>query len=250
MKRIATVFAAILLVTCGAFAEGANEGDSFTLRGIDSISIRAGTLDVQVLGTDADDVTLTADLPSGFLFSGPGYRVVHERRGARLSIWVQSDSPFGITGGGKLRVRVPRNDVVLVQTLSGSILVDGLDNESCTLSAVSGGLTVRDTHSRLSLDNVSGSIILDSTDGSLRVKTVSGSIEGKRLAVTGNSSFNSVSGSVTVRLDESLDDFRFDLATVSGRVSVGTIRAERGLRMGDGDILIQGHTVSGALLFR
>ena len=175
---------------------------------------------------------------------------MHERRAGRLTIWVQSDSPFGVTGRGTLRFEVPRDVVVLIQTLSGSILVEGMENESCTLSAVSGSVTVKDTNSRLSLDNVTGSINLDSTDGSLRAKTVSGSIEAKRFALTGNSSFSSVSGSVNVHLDLPLDDFRFDLSTVSGRLIVGTIRSEKGLRIGDGDILIQAHTVSGALLFR
>ncbi len=239
-----------MLAVASAFAEGTTEGDSFTLTGIDSISVRAGRLDVQVTGTDGYSVDATADLPQGFLWSSPGYRIVHERRGSRLSVWVQSDSPFGITGGGKLHFRVPRDIAVLVQTVSGSVLVEGMENESCTLSAVSGSVTVRDTRARLSLDNVSGSVVLESTEGSVRVKTISGSIEGKRLALTDNSSFSSVSGSVNVRLDSPLDDFRFDLSTVSGRVVVGSIRAEKGLHMGEGDVLIQGHTVSGALIFR
>ncbi len=249
MKRMAVLAAAILILSVGAFAEGTSEPDALTLSGVDSITVRAGTVDVQVRGTNGYDVIVKADLPQS-LWSDSGYKIVHERRGSHLNIWVQSDSPFGVTRGGKLRFEVPRDVVVQVQTLSGSISVEDLESESCTLSAVSGLVTVRNTNSRLSLDNVTGSIVLDSTDGSLRVKTVSGSIEARRLALTGNSSFSSVSGSVNVRLDLPLDDFRFDLSTVSGRLIVGDIRAEKGLRMGDGDILIQAHTVSGALLFR
>jgi hypothetical protein len=250
MKRIGIVLAVILVVTAASFAEGAAEGDSFTLAGIDSITVRAGFLDVQVIGTDGYSVRVRADLPQGFLWSSPAYHVVRERRGSRLTVSVQSDSPFGMGGRGKLYFEVPRDVVVQVQTISGSILVQGVESESCTLSAVSGTITVRDTRARLSLDNVSGSIILDSAEGSLRAKTISGSIQGKRLALTDNSSFTSVSGSVDVRLDSPLDDFRFDLSTLSGRVVIGSIRAEKGLRLGSGGVLIKGHTVSGSLIFR
>ena len=250
MKQLATMIAVLVLAAGGLFAEGTTESDSFTMDGVDSITVRAGMLDVQVIGSDTWEVRMKAEIPPGFLFSSPGYRVVHERRGSRLSVWVQSDSPFGDTGEGKLFFEVPRDVVIQVQTMSGSILVEGMKNQSCTLSAVSGSITVRDTRSRLSLDNVSGSLVLESTKGSLRAKTVSGSIDGRQLLLTGNSSFNSVSGSVNVRLDAPLDDFRFDLSTASGRVVVGTIRAEKGLHLGIGDVLIQARTVSGSLIFR
>jgi hypothetical protein len=52
-----------------------------------------------------------------------------------------------------------------------------------------------------------------------------------------------------VESDSALEDFRFDLHSVSGSITVGAIRAERGLRMGFGRTLVRGHTVSGSLSF-
>jgi hypothetical protein len=53
-----------------------------------------------------------------------------------------------------------------------------------------------------------------------------------------------------VRFDTPLEDLRFDLSTLSGRIVVGAIRAEKGLRMGNGRVLVRGHTVSGSQSYR
>ena len=71
MKLFAGILAAMTIVAVGAFAEGANEPDSFTISGVDSITVRAGSLDVQVHGTDDSDVTVKADLPQSF-WGDPG----------------------------------------------------------------------------------------------------------------------------------------------------------------------------------
>jgi hypothetical protein len=53
-----------------------------------------------------------------------------------------------------------------------------------------------------------------------------------------------------MKLDAPLDDYRFELSTVSGAIIVGKIRAERSLRMGFGGLTIRAHTVSGSIDFQ
>jgi len=70
------------------------------------------------------------------------------------------------------------------------------------------------------------------------------------LRLTSDSSFSSVSGNIDIELDSDLEDLGFDLKSVSGSITVGSIRTERGLRMGFGRTLVRGRTISGALAFQ
>jgi hypothetical protein len=53
-----------------------------------------------------------------------------------------------------------------------------------------------------------------------------------------------------IQMGGTFDDLRFDLSTLSGRIVVGNIRAEKGLRMGFGRTSVRGHSVSGSLILR
>jgi DUF4097 and DUF4098 domain-containing protein YvlB len=79
---------------------------------------------------------------------------------------------------------------------------------------------------------------------------VSGSIDARDITLTEDSSFTTVSGNVDVRLNSAVEDLRFDLSSVSGRIVVGNIRTNKGLRMGSYGALVRGKTVSGALIFK
>jgi DUF4097 and DUF4098 domain-containing protein YvlB len=137
-----------------------------------------------------------------------------------------------------------------VETVSGSINLERMGSGRWYLHTVSGEIRVRDSRGALSAASVSGKVLLDADEGSVTVKTVSGSIEGRRLSLQEDSSFSTISGDVVVRLDAPLDTLRFDLRSLSGRIVVGNIRAERGLRMGMAGALVRGHSVSGALTFQ
>ena len=207
------VILALVAVAGAAFASGASEEGRFASPGIDSISVKAEFLDVEIQADDGLGVSMRADLPTDSLFESRGYRVLHEMSGSRLNVWVEKDTPFSSRGRGKLFFRVPRDTRIRVETVSGN----------------------------LSLDAVEGMIL---------ARTVSGAITGWDVALTGDSSFSTISGNVALRLDTAIEDLCFDLSTLSGRIVVGKIRAERGLRMGFGGPSIRGHSISGSLIFR
>jgi hypothetical protein len=213
MRHRTIVLLALLAVAGAAFASGASEEDRFTSLGIDSISMKTEFLDVEIQADDRLGVSMRADLPTDSLFDSRGYRVLHEMTGSQLDVWVEKDTPFFSRGRGKLFFRVPRDTRIRVET-------------------------------------VSGNISFDSVEGRILARTVSGAITGWDVALTGDSSFSTISGNVELRLDAAIDDLRFDLSTLFGRIVVGNIRAERGLRMGNGPVLIRGHTVSGSQSYR
>ena len=213
MRHRIIVFLVMFAIAGAAFASGAGEEDRFASLGADSISVKTEFLDVEVLADDRLGVTLDADLPADSLFAARGYRIMHEMRGSRLDVWVQKDTPFFSRGRGKLLFRVPRD-------------------------------------ARIRVETVSGNISLDAVEGRIRARTISGAIKGRDIALTGDSSFQTISGNVELRLESAIEDFRFDLSTHSGRIVVGNIRAEKGLRMGFGRTTVRGRSVSGSLIFR
>jgi hypothetical protein len=213
MRHRIMVILAFLAVAGTAFASGVSEEDRAAILGLDSLSVRAEFLDVEIQADDTPGISMRADLPADSLFGSRGYRVLHERSGSRLNVWVEKDTPFFSRGRGKLIFYVPRD-------------------------------------TRIRLETVSGNITLDAVEGRIAARTVSGAINGWDVDLTGDSSFSTISGNVELRLDTAIDDLHFDLSTLSGRIVVGNIRAERGLRMGFGGTSIRGHSISGSLIFR
>ena len=147
-------------------------------------------------------------------------------------------------------MHAPRDTELSVETGSGRVFVDRLTGRKCSVRTVSGRVRLYRVRGFVSANSVSGGIDLDETEGGVKARTVSGSITGRGVRLTENSTFSSVSGAIDVELDSSLEDLGFDLHSVSGSITVGGIRAERGLRMGFGSTLVRGHTVSGSISFQ
>jgi hypothetical protein len=254
MKRAALLM--IMAIAMGALAYGSGTDeqepravrDAGSFSGIESVTIDAGAFDVEVSASDGPSVSLRSDTPQDSFFDAPGARVVSQRAGSRLRIQVTRES-FG-SGSGRLRLRVPRGMDLQIKTRSGKITVEGLVNDVCALTTMSGRVTMRDTRGDISVDSVSGDVVLDGLAGRLRVKNVSGSIRGRGVLFSEDSELSTVSGNIEIKLDNPTDELRFDLSSVSGRIVIGSIRAERGLRMGFGDTMVRGHTVSGSLVFK
>jgi hypothetical protein len=221
--------------------------------------VRSGPLDVRVTGRGGADVSLDSPAsrdPLTDFFTDNGLsegrsetRIAHKREGTRLSVWLEDNGLFSAPASGQIRLRAPRDIELVVETGSGKVFVDRVEGRKCSVRTVSGRVRLYHVRGRVSAESVSGSIDLYSTQGGIKARSVSGSITGRGLRLTDESSFSTVSGSVDVELDSALDDLSFDLHSVSGSITVGSIRAERGLKIGFGRTLVRGTTVSGSMLF-
>jgi len=251
MKQ-AIVALMILLAAAGtAGASGVGEEQVFTSTGIDSVSVRAEFLDVEVKTDDGLAVSVDAELPPDSPFEPRGYRLLHEVVGSRLNVWLEKESALSpVKRGGKLTLRVPYDASVKIETVSGRITARGMETRSFGAKTISGRIRLQEIRGVLDASSVSGRIMVDTAEGRVTAKTVSGAIEGRSLSLTEDSSFSTVSGNIDVGLEAGIDNLRFDLTSLSGRIVVGNIKAIRGLRMGTGGTLVRGHTVSGSLSFQ
>ena len=242
MRLLAATIIATLALSCAAYGSGASEDDSFSCPGIEAVSIDAKFLNVDVRGHDESGASVSAE--------ARGCKVLHQVEGARLRVWVEKSWPLGRLPGGTLFVQCPRGADLKIETVSGSLSVESMESESCSLRTFSGQIRVRASRGALTASSVSGRVLLVGDTGRIVARTVSGAIQGRGLVVE-SSAFSTISGDVDIGLDTPLDTLRFDLRSISGRIVVGNIRVERGLRMGTaGAPLVRGHSVSGALVFR
>jgi hypothetical protein len=251
MKHAFLGLTVFLAAAVWGFASGASEEGVFTSTGIDSVSVKAEFLDVEVKADDGFDVSLTSELPADSPLEPRGYRLLHEVVGSRLNVWIEKDSPFsGVGRGGKLTLQVPRSASMKIETVSGRITAEGMETRNLSVKTISGRLRLHNIRGVLEATSVSGEIVVDSMEGSISAKAVSGSIEGRNVSLTEDSSFSTVSGNIDVELASAIDNLAFDLSSQSGRIVVGSIKAVRGLRMGEGGTLVRAHSVSGSLSFQ
>jgi hypothetical protein len=244
---------ALLTMTAGclAFPMGRQEEEAFSYQGIDQVEIKGEFLAVEVTADDGLSVSMASDLPEDSAFSPRSYRVKHEVIGSRLSVWVEKDpGTWAIGEGGRLLFTVPQGTDLDVKTVSGSARVDGLETTSLKVSSVSGSIALSSIRAPLLVSNVSGSVSIVGFDGTLSATTVSGAIECREIALAGDSALTSTSGAISVQFASPLEDYRFELSSVSGSLAVGSIMAQKGLRVGSGPVRILGATVSGAQNYR
>ncbi len=258
-----------LLAAAAGFASGTQEDESFSYPGIERVEVRADFLDLEVRAELGSSASLRADLPEDTFFEQRHYAVKHELDGSTLKIWV--DKEFVLLGprrGGTLFLRVPQEAELSAETSSGNLRVDGSATRTVRAHTVSGELFLTDIEAGVEAVSVSGSIEarrirgdasfstvsggLDLRDirGTCTARTVSGRIEGRGILLENEGFFKTVSGDIMVNLRNPLDEVRYDLSTVSGDLTVGTVRASRGLRMGTGPCLLRGETISGSQTYR
>jgi len=251
MKLISICALLATAAGCMVFPMGAREEETFSYQGIDQVEVKGEFLAVEVTASDGLSVSMTSDLPEDSALSPRNYTVKHEVIGSRLSVWIERDpGTFTIFQSGRLLLTIPQATSLALETVSGSARVDGLETTNLRVSSVSGSLTLTNIRAPLVATNMSGAISIDNLDGTLSANTVSGSIQCQGVTLVGESVLTSTSGAISVRFASPMEDYRFELSSVSGSIAVGSIMAQKGLRTGSGPVLIRGETVSGSQSYR
>lgn len=106
-----------------------------------------------------------------------------------------------------------------LSTVSGDVVVDGVSGD-LSLNSVSGELTVRNHYGKIDARSVSGDITAAGTLMRFSGDSVSGSVMIDASDIPDEIKVNSVSGSVTVRLDAEVPA-SYALNTVGGKLQVG-----------------------------
>lgn len=162
--------------------------------------------DVHVIGWDRAEVRLSAEVGRGV------EEVEFEQRGDRTSISVKAQG--GRTRSeSTLRVHVPRDSTVVVNTVSASQTLEGVHGEQ-RLQSVSGSIRSEIGREDFQAKTVSGEIdVTGNGPTSVRITSVSGSVELKD--VSGELDMNTVNGSMRV-IGGTIDRAR--LKTTNGEV--------------------------------
>ena len=247
MKRAIAAAGLIVLSALRGAASGVYEADAQVPDsvGVMVVEVRAGTQDVSVTPGDVADISQEAADEASWFGETAG-QVRLEREGNRLYAWIEADGPFAAPLQGRICLRVPKGASITVRTSSGNVHVEGV-NGKVDVSTASGSVDLHRVHGRVVVDSVSGDVVLDALDGPLNARTDSGRIEGHFLVLSDYCELGSVSGSIDLSLASGLEMIGFDLRSVSGTIRLGTIRTERGLRMGFGRALLRARTVSGSV---
>lgn len=207
-------------------------------------------------------------------------------RGPRMRFTVPVNTLVDVkNSSGSVAVEGIEADELNLEVSSGSLQIDNCRSnlsatsssgkirvEACTgdkkLTASSGSITVLDSNGDIEADtssgkhryeriegsiaahSSSGGIAIRDSEGKLDVKSNSGRLSGTGVAITGDSSFETSSGSIDFDFTNSGSDFTFELRSSSGTISAGGSRAKGTVITGNGKILIKGKSSSGSQSYK
>ena len=131
---------------------------------------------------------------------------------------------LGVVSAGALISGI-RNDAKL-NTVSGDLIADGITGD-LTTNSVSGDVQVRGLTGSINANSVSGDVAVTGSMRKATVDTVSGSILVDAVGDMNTINLNTVSGGMTVRLDETLPA-NYVLRSMSGRLMVDGVERSSG----------------------
>jgi hypothetical protein len=131
---------------------------------------------------------------------------------------------LGVVSAGALISGI-RNDAKL-NTVSGDLIADGITGD-LTTNSVSGDVQVRGLTGSINANSVSGDVAVTGSMRKATVDTVSGSILVDAIGDMNTINLNTVSGGMTVRLDETLPA-NYVLRSMSGRLMVDGVERSSG----------------------
>ncbi|MDT0156090.1 DUF4097 family beta strand repeat-containing protein [Microbacterium sp. ARD32] len=131
---------------------------------------------------------------------------------------------LGVVSAGAL-VSGIRNDIKL-NTVSGDIIADEVTGD-LSVNSVSGDVQLRALTGSVSANSVSGDVAVTGALRKATIDTVSGSVLIDALGDVNTINLNTVSGAVTVRLDETLPA-NYVLRSMSGKLTVDGVQRSSG----------------------
>lgn len=182
---------------------------------------RGGSVDLSLI---SGDITVTAGSGDQVRVRGMSERVpfIFERSASSVRVRLETSDCDGrrrgrrnydCDGDERLEVSVPSGTRVIGNTVSGSVVVRGVNGE-VEAQSVSGDVEVDGAQRRARLHSVSGDVSGRSLQGDVNAQSVSGDVDLQ--SVTGTVDAQSVSGDLTLR---GVRSDRVEVETVSGEVT-------------------------------
>ncbi len=141
------------------------------------------------------------------------------------------------TGG--IDIRRSEGDFT-VRSTTGSIAITSVDGD-LEVNSSTGSQRYEEITGDIDARSTTGRIELSDTEGRLRLRTSTGRQVGADVRLTGDSSFDSTTGSIEMDLENDVHALEFDLSSTTGSLRVGADRSQRELFLSG-----TGHTVTGS----
>lgn len=132
-----------------------------------------------------------------------------------------------------------------ISSTTGRIRLDGTTGDINAESST-GHHVYDDVIGNLRARSTTGRIDIDGIQGTLELRTSTGDQTGRRIVLTGNSSFESSTGDIEMDLADDLESLEFDLRSSTGSLTVGRERSQRELYLGGTGFTVRGKSTTGS----
>lgn len=185
--------------------------------------------------------------------------------GSISTVDISGDVRANTSSGGQKHARIGGS--LKAKASSGSIKVDGVEGEAevqtssgsqsintigsnLYAQASSGSIKISDVRGNVKANTSSGGLSLSNVTGALNLVSTSGSQRGSNIKLTGNSSFKSSSGSVSMDLTNDTEELSFALRASSGSLNAKGSSGRKNLVIERGPIRVTGTSSSGSQSYR
>lgn len=210
---------------------------------LDGKSIFLESVSGGIRSTNALSNINVESVSGGVLVQGVKGNLMAKTVSGSLDITDVAGSLNGSSVSGSVIVRNV-NGSTRVSSTSGRLEIADI-NSRLYANTTSGKITIRDVDGDVECKSVSGGVQLANVVGALNVKTTSGSIKGENVTVTGNTDFDTMSGSINMQLNNA-NKLSYNLESFSGSLKAMGSSSKRNLYIEKASIWVKGKTFSGS----
>ena len=263
MKQLVILILLVFLISFSLSASGNREDAAvrqYSYEGVDTLVIQdASIFEVEIRGQTSKELNVNFVAPAKTSFS-----LEQDHRGSGLFLTIRNKRiSLPEFGDHKLVLSVPEQIDIEVESSTGSILIDGC-NGSKSIQTTTGVITVRkgrgDVRSKSTTggqefreivgaidgEATTGSFRIEECEGSYNLRTTTGEQTGRKILLTGDSTFRASTGSIRMDLLNPLSELAFRLESTIGKIELGSTSASGELFIGSGDIEVTAKTTTGS----
>lgn len=194
---------------------------------------------------DNIDSNLSAQASSGSIkVSNISGNLDSKNSSGSQSIYMIKGEVTSFLSSGRIEIK-DVNGSVKSTSSSGSQSISKVSGD-VNSTASSGSIKFEEINGNIKARASSGSINLSHIKGALNISTSSGGQHGTEVTLSGNSTFNSSSGSIKMELINSTDELSFNLTASSGGLKAKQKSGHKKLIIEKGSIMIKGTSSSGS----
>jgi hypothetical protein len=116
--------------------------------------------------------------------------------------------------------------------------------------SVNGFVNISEIKGNVNIISFAGRVKLFQIKGAVDVQTTAGDQAGTRLLLTGNSSFKSTEGKITMQIDNKTDELTFNMVSTTSFMQVRGTSKKKKLKLGNGPIVITTQSTTGGQVFK